>query len=190
MFVLAFIVAKELPYNKSVDAYSFGILLHELLSGEKPFFGYSSGKHMSLVVMGGERPKMDSKHTSGWPMNLQWLMKRCWSPFPTSRPDFHVIRQTLHDFLDGKDSGLPNVSNSQKQSTSATTEGATRRCTTPPKQILDPPVGGFSSLLRPKRTKGKSQGSVSSADPSRSPVKSPAGRHGKRGISFGWVFGR
>ena len=184
-------MAKESPYNKSVDAYSFGILLHELLSGEKPFYGYSSGKHMSLVVMGGERPKMDSKHTSGWPMNLQWLMKRCWSPFPTSRPDFHMIRQTLQDFLDGKDSGPPNVSNSRKQSTSDAIEGSTR-CTTPPKQMIEPPVGGFSSLMRPKRTKGKSHGSASSAeaDLSRSPVKSPKGRHGKRGISLGWVFGR
>ena len=93
-------VAKELPYNKSVDAYSFGIMLHELLSAEKPFFGFSAGKHMSLVVLGGERPKMDHRHTSCWPMNLQWLMKRCWSPFPTSRPTFAVIRETLQAVLD------------------------------------------------------------------------------------------
>ena len=189
-------MAKELPYNKSVDAYSFGIMLHELLSCEKPFFGYSSGKHMSLVVMGGERPKMDSKHTSGWPMDLQWLMKRCWSPFPTSRPDFHVIRQTLQEVLDGKVSGLPDTSDPQHQHQST---GEAMECpaldttTSPSKQaILEPPAGGFSSLLRPKRTKGKSHGSTTSADsnPTHSPLKSPNGRPGKRGISLGWVFGR
>ena len=73
-------IAKDCPYDKSVDVYSFGILLWEMCAAEKPFYGYSSGKHMQLVVIGGERPKMDSQHTSNWPMNLQWLMKRCWSP--------------------------------------------------------------------------------------------------------------
>lgn len=185
-------MAKELPYNKSVDAYSFGIMLHELLSCEKPFFGYSSGKHMSLVVMGGERPKMDSKHTSGWPMDLQWLMKRCWSPFPTSRPDFHVIRQTLQEVLDGKVSGIPDVSNPQQQSAGDAMECPTGYATPSKQKMIEPPAGGFSSLLRPKRTKGKSHGSSSSADsnPTHGSVKSPNGHHGKRGISLGWVFGR
>ena len=168
-------------------------MLHELLSGEKPFYGYSSGKHMSLVVMGGERPKMDNKHTSSWPMNLQWLMKRCWSPFPTSRPDFAVIKQTLQDVLDSKDS-VPDVSKPQQQpSTSpcdATMEDSPSSTPTK-KQLIEPPAGGFSSLLRPKRSKGtRSHGSASSTDSNPTDIKSGGGHGTRRGITFGWVFRR
>jgi len=94
-------VAKECPYDKSVDVYSFGILLHELVSGEKPFYGYSSGKHMQQVVIGGERPKMDSQHTANWPANLKCLLKHCWSAFPSLRPSFADIKVVLQDILDG-----------------------------------------------------------------------------------------
>ena len=96
-------VAKECPYDRSVDVYSFGILLWELCSAEKPFFGYSSGKHMQQVVIGGERPKMDAQHTAYWPLNLQWLMKRCWSAFPAVRPSFSDIKLVLADILMSKE---------------------------------------------------------------------------------------
>eukprot|EP00934_Nitzschia_sp_Nitz4_P000585 Nitzschia sp. Nitz4//scaffold190_size42200//30078//33516//NITZ4_007394-RA/size42200-processed-gene-0.52-mRNA-1//-1//CDS//3329540150//585//frame0 len=52
-------VARGKAYNKSVDVYSFGILLWEMCSLEKPYMGYSSKRHMKDVVLGGERPKMD-----------------------------------------------------------------------------------------------------------------------------------
>lgn len=100
-------VAQELPYEKSVDVYSFGILLWELCSAEKPFFGYSSNKHMNKVILGGERPRMDSKHTADWPINLQWLMARCWSPLASLRPSFSDVKEILADILNGKES-LPD----------------------------------------------------------------------------------
>ena len=96
-------VAKEAPYDKSVDVYSFGILLWELCSAEKPFFGYSSNKHMHRVVLAGERPKMDSQHTSDWPENLQWLMNHCWHSSASLRPTFSDVKQVLKDILNGKD---------------------------------------------------------------------------------------
>lgn len=170
-------VAKEQAYNASVDAYSFGIMLHELLSAEKPFFGYSSGKHMSLVVMGGERPKMESRHTACWPMSLQFIMKRCWSSFPGSRPDFTVIKQTLQDVLDGKDV-VPDIRQPAAESKVA------------------PPPAGFSSLLKPKRaSKGAkslgSNASSTSCGSSTNPVNGTQEGSGKqRGRSWGWVFRR
>ena len=100
-------VAKECPYDKSVDVFSFGILLHEVVSGEKPFYGYSSGKHMQQVVLGGERPKMDAQHTGHWPDNLKWLLKHCWSEAPSMRPSFAEIKVVLQDILDGKDDVHP-----------------------------------------------------------------------------------
>lgn len=135
-------VAKALPYNNSVDVYSFGILLWELCSAEKPFFGYSSGKHMQQVVIGGERPKMDSNHTAHWPANLQWLINRCWSPLPALRPTFSAIEQVLQDILDGKES-VPHslVIKEQEQENPA----------------LEAPLGGFGGFFQPLSRRSKSR---------------------------------
>mmetsp|Transcript_17663 Transcript_17663/g.43008 ORF Transcript_17663/g.43008 Transcript_17663/m.43008 type:complete len:801 (+) Transcript_17663:296-2698(+) len=89
-------VALDKGYNKSVDVYSFGILLWEIFSMEKPFKGYCSKKHMKCVIEGGERPKIDHH----LPINLQWLLKSCWSPNPEDRPSFDTARSILSDVLD------------------------------------------------------------------------------------------
>jgi serine/threonine protein kinase len=106
--ILISTVAKDHPYDKSVDVYSFGILLWELCSLEKPFNGYTSKKHMSNVVLGGERPKMDSSHTSNWPVQLQQLIKNCWSAFPDTRPSFTEVRDTLEKCLENRDIEKPS----------------------------------------------------------------------------------
>lgn len=125
-------VAMEEPYDQSVDVYSFGILLWEICSAEKPFHGYSSGKHMEEVVLGGDRPKLDPQHASHWPLNLQWLMKRCWSASPRVRPSFTLIKQVLKDVLDSRDS-LP--------------EGYEHELPEEPR-VEELPAGGFGSLFR------------------------------------------
>jgi serine/threonine protein kinase len=164
-------VAKECPYNDTVDVFSFGILLWELCSAEKPFFGYSSGKHMQQVVLGGERPKMDSQHTSNWPMNLQWLMKRCWSSFPALRPSFAVIKMTLKDILMDKDT-IPDVLRIQ------TGEEQEEEEENP---VIEPPSGGFSGLFRPQKSRSKSSGKSDVQA-----IKKPS----KRGKSWGFALGR
>ncbi len=93
-------VAKDEPYDKSVDVYSFGILLWQMCSLEKPFAGYSSQKHMREVVISGERPKMDSSHVAHWPVDLQWVMKASWSSDSGNRPSFARITQTLQKVLE------------------------------------------------------------------------------------------
>ena len=90
-------VARSIPYDKSVDVYSFGILLWEMCAMEKPFYGFSANKHMQQVVLGGDRPKLDTAHTQWWPVKLHWILKRCWSEDVSTRPTFTVIKETLQD---------------------------------------------------------------------------------------------
>mgnify|MGYP005842990849 CR=1 FL=1 len=184
-------VAKEMPYNKSVDSYSFGILLHEILTAEKPFHGYSCGKHMSLVVIGGERPKMDSTRTAFWPLNLQWIMKRCWSPFPEMRPDFHAIRKTLLDVLeDRENTHMADVSHSSVASTedasTAHLNGTTTATTTHSKHGKSSPLmNPIGALLRSKRSSSKGKDSASPYNPVK--AQGPAAT-GKRTSPWGWAF--
>lgn len=93
-------VAKVHHYNLLVDVYSFAILLHEMASLEKPFQGYTASKHMAQVVMGGERPRLDTASTSWFPYELQWLFRKCWSASPTERPAFESVKRSLEDIVD------------------------------------------------------------------------------------------
>lgn len=108
-------VANERPYNKSVDVYSFGILLWEICSMEKPFFGYSQFRHQKDVVVGNERPRMDSSHTSWWPEDLQVLVKQCWSEHMSWRPNFEQVIESLESILSNTPSDASPVDSSYIQ---------------------------------------------------------------------------
>jgi serine/threonine protein kinase len=89
-------VAKGWQYDKMVDVYSFGILLWEIAALQPAFPNHQTRDQMHRVWSGDERPPM----ASWWPVELQWLMKKCWSYFANSRPDFTVISETLDEILD------------------------------------------------------------------------------------------
>lgn len=163
-------VAKGLPYNLSVDSYSFGILLWELCSAEKPFYGYSSGKHMQQVVVGGERPNMDAQHTAHWPMNLQWLMRRCWSPFPNVRPSFTVIKQVLADILVDKEtlpSSLAELPGDEEE------------------PVIEEPSGGFSGFFRAQKSRQSTTGTLSPPKNGFKSMKPMKPEKGRRHRSWG-----
>lgn len=133
---------------------------------------------MQQVVLGGERPKMDSSHTAYWPTNLQWLMKKCWSAFPCLRPDFILIKQVLKDILKGSDSiprGLEeDVEHMEERPCPATppkrtgffrasrtprgasvsssvTPSSSKGVTTTPRGSISSPVGGFKGMAPPEK---------------------------------------
>ena len=171
-------VAREAHYNQSVDVYSFGILLWELCSAEKPFYGYSSNKHMQQVVIGGERPSMDSNHTSHWPANLQWLMNHCWSPFPITRPSFSVILEILQDILDGKES-VP--------------KSALEALHVDP--AIEAPTNGFSHLFQPlsRKKRHETTGNVKDIEQTKDDfqkLKLPTKGNTNRSRSWGFVMKR
>jgi len=116
-------VAKDECYDKSVDVYSFGILLWELCTAEKPFFGYSGGKHLHQVVLGGQRPDLNPPQNGQngnykWPESLTKLMEECWSGSPSSRPTFTEIKQVLFGILNDEDASTSRSSDGEDVSTS------------------------------------------------------------------------
>ena len=165
-------VALDEPYNQSVDVYSFGILLWELCAADKPFYGFSSGKHMQLVVLGGERPSMDHHHTHAWPMNLQWLIKRCWATAPEARPSFTTIKSVLRDILADKEEipesspeilaeETPTEKDSEPSVESGSTGGLGSFLRSPlrgrGKAKVNPPIGGFQDLKPGVAPNGRSK---------------------------------
>ena len=103
LFLILFLtVAKCEPYGKSVDVYSFGILLWELCSLTKPFTQYPKDKFKADIVDGGKRPKTDGYN---WPPKLQAVMKNCWSADPSKRPSFSVLERMLGMILEELKSG-------------------------------------------------------------------------------------
>ena len=67
-------VASDQQYNHKVDVYSFGMIIWELLSHEKPFDGMDRQKFYERVVHGGERPPISRKMPVKWAQ----LITQCW----------------------------------------------------------------------------------------------------------------
>lgn len=80
------------PFNRSVDVYSFGILLNELLTHEIPYTQLDVGEVRRRIIA-GERPPLPSY--GGRPSRLSQLTTRCWSGSPEQRPSFSNVVDEL-----------------------------------------------------------------------------------------------
>ena len=85
--------AKGEGYNLKADVYSFGLLLHELMSLEKPYDDISPADHDEMVFHLGVRPSI---HPS-WPLTIQSLMHVCWSQNIASRPTMKQVHAILRE---------------------------------------------------------------------------------------------
>lgn len=103
-------VAEGLPYNASVDVYSFGIILWELNTGKKPFEGLNRELFYERVVHGGERPAINRK----WPAALTSLITDCWDTDMSVRPRFRTIVERLDSML-AKEKGVDRGSGIKKK---------------------------------------------------------------------------
>jgi serine/threonine protein kinase len=73
--------------DESVDVYSYGILLWEMLTKELPFEGRDPVQIIYAVAMKGERPIIPE----GSPAALTELIERCWAQDCRARPAFSEI---------------------------------------------------------------------------------------------------
>ncbi|CAL4130029.1 unnamed protein product [Meganyctiphanes norvegica] len=76
------------------DVWSFGILLHEIITkGKIPYPGTTNIELIELLPSGYRMPK-----DQACPQNLYELMIECWNAEPQKRPTFHTLTWALDDF--------------------------------------------------------------------------------------------
>ena len=82
-------------YDSSVDVYSFGVILWELIVRQQPHEGMTSYEIITGVAANGLRPPIPS---SAPPRYLE-LMTRCWSEDSSERPKFTEVLSILEDMI-------------------------------------------------------------------------------------------
>jgi len=86
-------VAKEQPYNETVDVYSLAVLAWQIFEMETPFKGYSIAMHNNLVIEKGGRPKVNPK----WGEKLGTWLKKAWAEKISDRPSTRECTKILRD---------------------------------------------------------------------------------------------
>ena len=80
------------PVGPASDVFSFAVVVHETLTGARPFGGASIGE-VHAAILRDEPPDVDSA-----PVQLNELLKRCLAKDPASRPnDGTALRQALRE---------------------------------------------------------------------------------------------
>ncbi len=81
-------VARLIPYNNKADVYSFGMILWELFTSQKPFENIWGVDYYEKVVYGGLRPEISKKFPNN---DLAKIIRECWDVDPQKRPTFQSV---------------------------------------------------------------------------------------------------
>eukprot|EP00521_Asterionellopsis_glacialis_P015801 CAMPEP_0195298712 /NCGR_PEP_ID=MMETSP0707-20130614/24065_1 /TAXON_ID=33640 /ORGANISM="Asterionellopsis glacialis, Strain CCMP134" /LENGTH=577 /DNA_ID=CAMNT_0040360915 /DNA_START=162 /DNA_END=1895 /DNA_ORIENTATION=+ len=87
-------VHRRLPYGLSADVYSFGLILWQIISLERPYSNMTLDEHKDHVTNGDVRPELQPQ----WPSKLRNAMKWSWASDPFARPPI----QDVHDCIESQ----------------------------------------------------------------------------------------
>jgi hypothetical protein len=91
-------VIKSSEFSKKSDVWSFGVVLWEILTGEKPY----KGLNMFVVAYGVGHGTLTLPIPEDCPISLKQLMRSCWIREHGSRPSFPNIKEILISLQDSE----------------------------------------------------------------------------------------
>ena len=108
------------------DCYALGMVIYEVLSGQKPF---AQCREPTVIrkVIDGERPERPQGTAGAWFVDDVWgMVERCWEPRPENRPDVKSVLQCLERVperlqppsLTGDDGGTDTTGTDNQSTTS------------------------------------------------------------------------
>ncbi|XP_059223347.1 mitogen-activated protein kinase kinase kinase 7 [Stomoxys calcitrans] len=82
-------------YTEKCDIFSWGIVLWEVLSRQKPFKDVDNTYSIMWKIHKGERPPIVTE----WPEPIQNLMTSCWATKPDLRPSMQLVVEDMHKLV-------------------------------------------------------------------------------------------
>ncbi|GBB89025.1 hypothetical protein RclHR1_15680002 [Rhizophagus clarus] len=88
-------------YTQASDIYSLGIIINEIIFGNRPFNSRPYDEHLALDICEGLRPNIREKT----PSPIVEIIRKCWDEDPQNRPNTDKIYDMLRDFMYTKNEG-------------------------------------------------------------------------------------
>ncbi|RHZ84211.1 hypothetical protein Glove_84g38 [Diversispora epigaea] len=120
-------VLRENGFTREGDIYSFGGIMYEIITAQRPFADQAHDTYLMIDICNGVRPKVPDFMLNWIPEWYLDLMYRCWSDDPSERPSavelFDLFCDALNNTLDNNsalqlkiaDENQKNTSKSRKQ---------------------------------------------------------------------------
>jgi serine/threonine protein kinase len=116
--------ARGEDYNAKAEVYTFALLLHELISLQKPYENIPADLHDELIFYQGARPPIPEM----WPVEFANLLEDSWSDIISNRPTISKCRQRLECLMPCLTSALlVSASSSTKNTTKHNKAGTDKR---------------------------------------------------------------
>lgn len=114
--------------TSSSDCYALGMVIYEVLSGQKPFYGY--GDYAVVVrIHQGKRPVRPRRAGGRWFTDSVWnTLERCWERSPCDRPrveDVLHCLEMLRSWVPPQMEPDPPVAGPSTQNLDSSSEGST-----------------------------------------------------------------
>lgn len=90
-------VIEDLKLSKKSDVYSYGVVIWEICTRQRPFESFPSDHAVMTAVCNGERPHIPED----CPAFLQEIIRSCWQAKHRQRPTMHGIVKMLQEHKGG-----------------------------------------------------------------------------------------
>ncbi|RGB40270.1 kinase-like domain-containing protein [Rhizophagus diaphanus] len=88
-------------FTQASDKYSLGIIINEIIFGNRPFNSRPYDEYLAIEICEGLRPNIRDRT----PKPLKEMIQKCWDENPRNRPNTDEIYDMLRDFMYTKNEG-------------------------------------------------------------------------------------